>query len=100
MKLPPYLQQEKSGAWLLRLWVQPKASKSGFAGIHGDRLKVRVAASPVDGKANRELVRFLASTLDLAPASIELVVGFASRQKTVRIKAISRDQLLAWLANQ
>ena len=100
MKLPPFLKQEKSGTWLLQLWIQPKASKPGFAGIHGDRLKVRVAASPVDGRANRELVRFLAGILELAPASIELVAGFTSRQKTVRIEAISRDQLLARLANQ
>jgi len=93
----PYLRQEKSGALLLDLWVQPGASKSGFAGAHGARLKVRVASPPVDGKANLALLKFLAKALGVPPRDLELVSGETSRGKTVRIVGISAQALSAVL---
>jgi uncharacterized protein (TIGR00251 family) len=73
----------------LTLHVQPGASRSELAGRHGDALKVRVAAPPVDGAANRELIRFLAAQLGVARASITVVAGSSGRRKTVRVRGLS-----------
>jgi uncharacterized protein (TIGR00251 family) len=100
VKLPSYLELDKSGACLLRLWIQPKASRTGWAGMHGDRLKVRVAAPPAENRANRELIAFLAKALGLAPSMIELVSGSASRGKTVRIVEIQAGELLARMPDE
>ena len=71
---------------LLQLHVQPRASRDEFAGAHGDALKVRITAPPVDGKANALLVRFLAEQFDTPRAAVELVNGETGRRKTFRIR--------------
>ena len=71
--------------WSLTIRVQPGASRSEVVGPHGDALRVRVAGPAVDGKANAELVRFLAEHLGLPARSIEITRGHASRTKVVRI---------------
>jgi len=74
---------------VLMLHVQPGAKRTEVAGIHGEgaaaRLKVRLAAPPVDGKANAELLRFLASAFGLPRREVQLLRGESSRQKTVRL---------------
>jgi uncharacterized protein (TIGR00251 family) len=95
LSLPPYLQQEKSGALLLRLKVQPNASRSGWAGPHGERYKIRLQSPPQNGKANHELIRFLSDALGIPKSSLELIRGQTSRDKTVRIEGLSADQLLS-----
>jgi len=92
-----YLRREKSGAWLLMLWVQPNSARSALAGLHGDRLKVRLAAPPLDGKANKELVRFLSRALDVPRKNIEISAGLGARGKTVRIIDPDPDTLGARL---
>ncbi len=82
----PYLRREPSGAVLLNIWVQPNAPRSAFAGLHGDRLKIRIASPPVDGKANEELVRFLGKALSLPRSRVKLIAGETSRGKTVRLE--------------
>lgn len=69
----------------LRLHVQTRATHTEFAGEHGDRLKVRLNAPPIDGKANVELLAFLAKTFDVTKSSVLLVAGHASREKRVRV---------------
>lgn len=69
----------------LRLHIQPGAKKTEVAGLHGEALKIRLAAPPVDGKANACLVAFLADRLGVARSAISLVSGEASRAKRVRI---------------
>ncbi len=95
MSLPPYLQQEKSGALLLRLKVQPNASRSGWAGGHGERLKIRLQSPPQSGKANRELIRFLSDALGIGKSNLELIRGRTSRDKTIRVTGLSADRLLS-----
>lgn len=95
MSLPPYVQQEKSGTLLLHLKVQPNASHSVWAGLHGTRLKIRLQSPPQNGKANRELIRFLSDTLGVPKSNLDLIRGQSSRDKTVRIEGMSSDQLLA-----
>lgn len=71
----------------LRLRVQPRAARDEIAGPHGDRLKVRITAPPVDGKANAHLCAFLARCCGVAPSRVTLVAGDSGRDKTVRIAA-------------
>jgi len=66
--------------------VVPRASRSEVAGWHDGALRIRVAAPPVEGAANRELVKFLAKRFKVAPAAISLVSGSNSRNKTIRIE--------------
>lgn len=72
---------------VLELHVQPGAKRSEFAGMHGERRKVRLAAPPVDGKANDELVRFLAEHYAVPRRSVTIVSGLKSRAKRVEIAA-------------
>lgn len=75
--------------WLLAIRVQPNASVSKVAGEHGDELKVRLAAPPVDGKANAELVRFLARAVGVPRAAVAVVRGQSARSKTVPIGEVT-----------
>jgi uncharacterized protein YggU (UPF0235/DUF167 family) len=59
--------------------------------VHGDALKVRLAAAPVDGAANEELVALLADELDVARRSIRIISGMASRTKLVQVEGIESD---------
>jgi hypothetical protein len=70
---------------VLRLRVQPRAARDGFVGPHGDRLKVRIAAPPVDGKANAQLCGFLAAACGVATSQVSVDAGGSGRDKTVRI---------------
>jgi len=90
--------REEVGAVVLSLHVQPGAKRTGVAGIHGDALKIRLAAPPVDGKANAELLRFLAAAFGVPLRNVTLVRGEASRQKTVRVMAPSRRPDRDWMA--
>ena len=82
--------RDDRGAIVLALHVQPGAARTEVAGIHGGRLKIRLAAPPVDGKANAELLRYLADAFGVPLRDVALVRGEASRQKTVRIDAPAR----------
>ena len=81
----------------LRLHIQPGAKKTEVVGLHGEALKIRLAAPPVDGKANTCLIGFLADRLGVAKASVSLVSGESSRAKRVRIAGVDpslvRDHL-------
>lgn len=69
----------------LSLHVQPKASRDQFVGLHGEAVKLAITAPPVDGKANAYIIKLLAAWFDVPKASVALVRGELSRQKTVRI---------------
>ncbi len=76
--------------YLLRLQVAPGARRTEVVGLHGDRLKVRIAAAPEKGAANQELISFLARALNL-PKSTFRLHGAASRSKMVEIHDLSPD---------
>lgn len=69
----------------LRLHVQPGAKRTEVGGTHGDALKMRLAAPPVDGRANDELITFLADSFGVPKRRVELVSGAAGRRKCVTI---------------
>jgi uncharacterized protein (TIGR00251 family) len=80
-------RREFDGAIVLTLHIQPGAGRSEFAGVHGDALKVRLAAQPMEGKANAELIRFLADAFGVPQRNVLLLRGETSRAKTVRVIA-------------
>ena len=86
--------EETPGGVRLTLHVQPRASRTELAGLHGDAIKVRLAAPPVDGAANAELVRFLAERLNVPRGSVTIAAGHTGRRKTVRIDGIETASAL------
>ena len=72
----------------------PRAGRSGIAGLRGGALLVRLAAAPVDGAANAELIDVLAKALAIPKRSIEIVAGERSRSKRVRITGFDRSKIL------
>lgn len=82
MSVPPCFQATESGT-LLRLRIQPRASRDEIVGLHGDDLKVRISAPPVDSAANESLVKFLSKRLNLPKSRVQLLKGLTSRNKTI-----------------
>ena len=80
---------ETDGRVRFSVRVQPRASKTELAGIHGDALKIRLSAPPVDGAANDALVEFLAETFAVPRRNVRLVSGESSRSKIVEIDGIN-----------
>jgi uncharacterized protein (TIGR00251 family) len=74
---------------ILELHVQPGASRSEFAGKHGERIKVRLAARAVDGKANDALIEFLAEHYNVPKRNVRIESGLKSRQKRVLIEGVT-----------
>ena len=83
-----YLWQDDT--LILTVHIQPKAKCTELAGEHGQALKVRVAAPPVDGQANDALRKFLAGLCGVAPREVQIRTGATSRAKRVAIKAPKR----------
>lgn len=73
--------------------VQPRASSSGISGVHGDALKVRLTAPPVDGAANVALLELLADTFGIPVRAITIVAGASSRTKVVELEGITEDRV-------
>ena len=71
--------------WLLELRIQPGARRSEVVGLLGRSLKIKVAAPADDGRANAELIRFLAGTLGLTRRDVRIVRGGSSRTKAVAV---------------
>ena len=71
---------------ILSIRLQPRASRDEIVGVHGDQLKIRITAPPVDGKANQHLLRYLAKYCQVPRASVELISGQTGRTKRVRIR--------------
>ncbi|PIE56356.1 MAG: YggU family protein [Desulfobulbus propionicus] len=98
----PFLHTSGDGSLQLRLYVQPRAGKNEVVGVHGDRLKLRLTAPPVEGRANKEVVSFLAGQLGLKRGAVALKSGKQSRQKLVVLRGVNeqviRDRLMVLLA--
>ena len=77
--------------------VQPRAARSEAVGLHGDRIRIRLAAPPVDGAANEALRRFIAERLGIAPGAVAITSGLAGRSKTVVAAGVSAAHAAAKL---
>ncbi|GAB2950351.1 UPF0235 protein [Hafnia psychrotolerans] len=75
----------QADALVLRLVIQPKASRDSLVGMHGDEFKVAITAPPVDGQANSHLVKYLAKQFKVAKSHISIEKGELGRHKQVRI---------------
>ena len=80
---------------ILTLHIQPGAKKTDIAGLHGDALKIRLAAPPVDGKANAALIGYVADRLDLPKSAVQLKSGQTSRRKVLAVSGASAAQAAA-----
>jgi uncharacterized protein len=89
--------REDANGFTFSVRVVPRGSRTEIVGLHDGALKIRVAAPPVDGAANDELVKFLARTLGVSRGAVTLVSGTNARHKTIRIadaRAVTRAQLI------
>jgi len=82
-----FVRKTGGGEWRLEVWVQPGARKDELAGVHDDRLKIRLCAPAVDNKANKALVLYVAGLLGLKRNQVSLAAGHTSRRKTLRVLA-------------
>lgn len=80
----------KEGCYLLSVYLQPRASRDEVVTLFGGRLKVRIKAPAVDGKANKALVCYLAKLFGLAKRDVTLLAGEADRRKKICIKNASK----------
>jgi len=83
----------------LKLKIVPGASRNGIAGWLGDALKIRVAAPPEKNKANKAVIRLLATTLDIHPRDIVIETGATSSRKVVHITVLNETEVLQRLSN-
>ncbi|HPR05782.1 MAG TPA: DUF167 family protein [Denitromonas sp.] len=81
-----WLRSDGDGTLMLSLHIQPGAKTTEFVGLHGEAMKVRLAAPPVDGKANAALIAFLAKFCAVPKSAVTLVSGQSARAKRVRIE--------------
>jgi uncharacterized protein len=94
--MPAWARDEQGGA-VLELLVQPRASRTKVVGEHDGRLKIQLAAPPVDGEANASLVEFLAGALRVRKADVSIARGDTGRRKTVRVAGVSAAAVVAAL---
>ncbi len=81
--------RDEGGGVVLEVLVQPRASRTRVAGEHDGRLKLQLAAPPVDGEANDALIEFLARTLGVRKGDVAIVRGETGRRKTVRVAGVT-----------
>ena len=77
----------------LTLRVQPRASRNAIVGLHGQSIRIRLTAPPVDGAANQALVAFLSERLGVPAAALDLVRGHGSRDKVVEVTGLAPEEV-------
>ena len=94
--LPPWLKEDdaKTNTYVLALYCQPGAKKTEIQGEHDGRLKIRLAAPPVEGKANDALILWLSKNLGINRSAIELLAGDLSRMKRVKISGVESQVIV------
>jgi uncharacterized protein (TIGR00251 family) len=88
-----------SGGVRLKLRIQPRSSKNAVEGVYGGSLKIRLTSPPVEGEANKALVKFLAGLLGVKKADITIESGHKSRNKSVVISGLGVDEAERILSN-
>ncbi len=96
----PAWARDEPGAVVLEILVQPRASRTRALGEHDGRLKVQLAAPPVDGAANAALVAFLADALAVRKSDVAILRGETGRRKTVRVAGVTAARAAAALGGE
>jgi len=94
--VPPFIREQPDGI-LLAIRLQPRASANEIAGAHGNELRIKVTAPPVDSAANEALLKLLADHFDCPRNRVELVRGHTSRHKVVKLHGFSVEYVVASL---
>lgn len=97
MGILPVIARDSEHGALLTVHVQPGSSHTECAGIHGDAIKIRLAARPIDGAANKELIRFIADRCAVSRANVQILAGTEARRKHLCVKGLAVQVLLARL---
>ncbi len=92
--------QERDGAVIFSVRVQPRASKDEIAGEMGGALKVRLRAPAVEDRANEALVELLAELLKTSRSAVSILSGERSRVKRIEIRGVTRQQILNLLTHE
>ncbi|MBU4260524.1 MAG: YggU family protein [Proteobacteria bacterium] len=87
-----FLREVADNSVSLDLYIQPKASKNSVCGLHGDELKLAITAPPVDGKANKAVIAFLAKLFGVAKSSVSIISGHQSRHKRCMVQGITLQE--------
>ncbi len=92
------IQERKQGV-VLTVQVVPRSSKNEVVGIHGDALRIRLKAPPVEGAANAALIEFLAEVLGIRQRQVEILSGHAARRKSVLVSGLRKEQVAQLLTH-
>ena len=79
---------------MIDVFVQPRAARDAIEGVHGEALKLKVKAPPVDDRANRAVENLVAGVLELPRSSVEVVGGQTGRRKRIGVTGLSREQVV------
>ncbi|MCZ6790449.1 MAG: DUF167 domain-containing protein [Candidatus Dadabacteria bacterium] len=75
----------------IQVQIQPGSSKDQIIGLHNGRLKIKISAPPVDGKANQNLIEFISKALGVSKSKIEILKGRTSKLKTLKISGVDQQ---------
>lgn len=95
--MPPIPVTEKDGALRFEVHAKPKAKKTAVLRARGEAVEIAIAAPPVDGAANEELVRFLSKLVGVPKRSVEIVRGETSQTKLIAVRGVDLETLLGRL---
>ena len=93
--MSPLRITEREGAVRFSIRVQPRSSRAGVDGVHGEALKLRVNAPPVDGAANAAVIELLADALGVPRRAVRIVAGDSSRSKLVEVDGVGAEAIHA-----
>ena len=89
----PYLHTRSDGSLLLSLYVQARSGRTVIVGLHGDAVKLRLSAPPVDGKANKALIAFWSKFLKIPKSAVTIKSGRQSRMKKNVLIGVNEQQV-------
>lgn len=92
----PQIKKCKSGIQF-SAYILPRSSQNKISGLHDKALKIKLTAPPVDGEANKMLVKFLGKILNTAPSTISIASGASGRNKSISIEGFDEETLMAKL---
>jgi len=85
--------KETANGVIIQIHVLPRSSKCEVVGWQGDSLKIKITAPPLEGRANEECIRFLAESLGVKKARINIISGLKSRNKTVAVEGLKKEDV-------